>query len=118
MRKFAILCLLLASTFILMAHPSSSRSQEDQGHVKWVESSLKDMETIKVGMTRADLLKVFMEEGGLSTRRQWQYAYRHCPYFKIKVEFMPVGDGQSFGESAEDAIVKLSRPFLQRIVID
>jgi hypothetical protein len=77
------------------------------------------METLKVGMTRTDLLKVFSEEGGLSTRTQRQYVYRECPYIKVAVEFERVGNAEApFPESGEDRIVKISRPFIEWSVID
>jgi hypothetical protein len=37
---------------------------------------------IRPGMTRADLLTVFREEGGVSTRTQEQFVYRHWPSIK------------------------------------
>jgi hypothetical protein len=76
------------------------------------------METIKVGMTRADLLKVFVEEGGISTRKSRTYAYRKCPYFKVTFEFKPIGEQAAFPENPKDEIIKISRPFLQWLVID
>ncbi len=119
MHKLAIPCLmLLASAFNLIPPASSPPSQDQQSHIKWVEASLTEMETIKVGMTRADLLKVFMEEGGLSTRQSRTYVYRTCPYFKVRVEFKPIGEAQESVESSKDEIVKISQPFLQRMVAD
>ena len=43
------------------------------------------------GMTRADLLKVFTTEGGLSTGLNRTYVYRECQYIKVDVDFEPVG---------------------------
>jgi hypothetical protein len=45
------------------------------------------MKSIKPGMTRADLQKVFTTEGGISMRVQRTYVYRNCPYCKVDVEF-------------------------------
>lgn len=119
MHKFTACCLMIfGSVLFLMSQASVSRSQEEQGHVKWVEAGLKEMETIKVGMTRADLLKVFMEEGGVSTRKSRTYAYRKCPYFKVTFEFKPVGGQAAFPENPKDEITKISQPFLQWLVID
>jgi hypothetical protein len=75
------------------------------------------METIKVGMTRTDLLKVFTEEGGLSSRESRTYGYRECRYFKVDVEFRSVErpGGDEFGR---DVIVKISRPYVHRMVVD
>ena len=33
-------------------------------HTQWIAGSVKEMETIKVGMTRAQLLKVFHPDAG------------------------------------------------------
>ena len=119
MYRFTAWCLMIfASVFFLIPPASISQSQQEQSHVLWVEDSLREMETIKVGMTRADLLKVFMEEGGLSTRKTRTYAYRKCPYFKVTFEFEPVGDDQAFPENSKDQIIKISQPFLQRVVVD
>jgi hypothetical protein len=69
--------------------------------------------TIKPGMTRAELLKVFTTEAGLSTRTHRTYVYRECPYIKVDVEFASLQNpGDEFAESAEDTIVKLSHPYL------
>jgi hypothetical protein len=117
MRILSLLGLTLA---ILSAGFLPVRSQDQDDHVKWVAISLKEMETIKVGMTRADLLIVFAEEGGLSNRQWRQYVYLKCPYFKVKVEFEPVGEpeGPNSMESSKDKIVKISQPFLEWSVLD
>jgi hypothetical protein len=78
------------------------------------------METIKPGMTRQDLLKVFRTEGGLSTGLRRTFVSRDCPYFKVVVEFKTVArpDRDSAGfvnlvEDSQDIIVKISIPYLQ-----
>jgi hypothetical protein len=114
MYKIATLCLIvLTSSFALMSRGSTNRSECEESHCKWIETSLTEMQTIKVGMTRADLLKVFMEEGGLSTRTMRTYVYRGCPYLKVNFEFKPVGEVKAFNESPSDKIIKISQPFLQ-----
>jgi hypothetical protein len=83
------------------------------------------MQKIKVGMTRADLLKVFTTEGGLSSGLNRTYVYRECPYIKVDVEFEPVGrpardtDGRvTLVEANEDVIKKISKPYLEWSVSD
>jgi hypothetical protein len=78
------------------------------------------MQAIRVGMTRADLLKVFTTEGGLSTGLQRTFVSRDCPYFKVDVEFTAVGrpnrdrDGRvTLVEGSRDIIVKISKPYLE-----
>ena len=117
--------MLIAATAAALAYAltlSASPARDDSvaaGRVKWVEKSLKEMQTVKVGMTRGDLLKVFTEEGGLSTRTRQTYVYRGCPYFKVDVSFEPVGGarGNDF-VSPGDKIVTISRPYLDWSVLD
>jgi hypothetical protein len=71
-------------------------------------------------MTRADLLKMFTTEGGLSTGLRRTYVYRECPYIKVDVEFEPVGrpakdgDGRvTLIEGNDGVIKKISKPYLE-----
>lgn len=85
----------------------------ESGHTDWVADALKEMQTVHAGMTRADLLKVFEAEGGISTRTRQQFAYHGCPYFKVEVGFAPVGEADDDGTADADRVVKISRPFLE-----
>ena len=121
MRKISLILLAISivAGFTAGVH-STAQSEVVQTHSEWIAKSLKEMETIKTGMTRADLLKVFREEGGVSTRTQRQYVYRECPYIKVSVQFEPVekADTTGFPEEPGDKIVKISRPFIEWSVID
>src|SRR5262249_5929727 len=98
--------------------PSSQSSKADE-HTAWIAKSLKEIENVKVGMTRDDLLKVFEEEGGISTRTWRRYVYRDCPYIKVDVEFEPVGEtGNKMTESPRDKITKISKPSLEWSIVD
>ena len=111
----------LASAAPMLPGPSA---QEGAARLKsareeWVLRSLQEMTEVKAGMTRADLLKVFAEEGGLSTRTQRTYVYRGCPYFKVDVKFEAVGNaGERLAESPEDRIVEISKPYIGYSVLD
>jgi hypothetical protein len=117
-----------ASLFVLLVTISmlSAQSyQESQKQTEWIANSLKEMQKIKVDMTRADLLKVFTTEGGLSTGLERIYVYRRCQYIKVDVEFEPVGrpardsEGRvTVVEADEDVIKKISKPYLDWSVID
>ena len=97
----------------------SSESRATDEHTEWITKSLKEIESVKVGMTRADLLRVFKEEGGISTRRRRRYVYHDCPYIKVDVEFEPVGDPENkVSESPRDKIIKISKPFLEWSILD
>ena len=77
------------------------------------------MQSVKPGMTRKDLLAVFRTEGGLSTGLQRTYGSRDCPFFKVDVEFEPVGrpsrdsDGRvTLVQDERDVITKISQPYV------
>src|SRR5882672_6754324 len=83
-----IAVLLMALLLPVLILPAT---QKPAGHAEWIASSLKEIQKIKVGMTRGELLKVFTTEGGLSTRTSRTYVYQPCSYIKVDVEFEPVG---------------------------
>ena len=106
----------LISAAAILPSPESRRPDE---HKEWIAKSLKEIETIKVGMTRDDLLKVFKEEGGISTRTWRRYVYRDCEYIKVDVEFEPVGEpANKTTQNPRDKIIKISKPFLEWTISD
>ncbi len=119
-----IAAVILVLLFAVLTLPAQS-FQKPKGQTEWIADSLKEMQTIKVGMTRADLLKVFTTEGGLSTPLNRTYVYRECPYIKVAVEFEPVGrpardaEGRVTLEEANgDVIKRISKPYLEWSVTD
>jgi len=113
---------LVSLTFVV----STSRSalpQETCDHTKWLEGSLEEIETIKVGMTRRDLMKLFREQGGLFTRTQQQFVYRKSPYIQVTVKFEAIGQPviilpEDGGDISNDKIVEISGPFISREMSD
>ena len=126
MSKIVSMIAALLFLLLLTAAPLSAQSpQRQQEQTKWIADSLIEIKTIKVGMTRADLLKVFTTEGGLSTGLNRTYVYRKCPYIKVDVEFEPVGrparDAKgrvTLSEADEDVIKTISKPYLDWMVLD
>jgi hypothetical protein len=97
--------------------PSKPRAANE--HTEWIAKSLKEIESVKLGMTRLDLLRVFKEEGGISTRTWRRYVYRDCPYIKVDVEFEPAGEPENkLNRSPRDKIIKISKPFLEWSIMD
>jgi hypothetical protein len=120
-----IAALALVSAIAISVVGSASQSACVQAHEVWVGHALEKMETIKPGMTRDDLLKVFRTEGGLSTGLHRTFVSQDCAYFKVDVDFQAVGrpdrdsDGRvTLEEDARDIIVQVSRPYLQFSVAD
>ena len=90
-------------------------SKQDTNHVRWVAESMEAMASIKIGMTRAALEKVFVTEGGLFTRTTRTYAYRNCPYFKVDVELEP---NDANPGTQNDKVIKISKPYLDWAIGD
>lgn len=81
---------------------------------QWIADSLREIQTLGPGTTRADLLKIFQEEGGLSTRTERRFAYRDCPYIKVDLKFEPADTvSNKNANCAEDKIRSMSQPFLE-----
>jgi len=73
------------------------------------------MQTIKVGMTRGDLLKLLTRAGGFFTtsRLAGTYQYKGSTYIKIDVEFSKApGEDNDTAESPNDTIQSISKPYL------
>jgi len=88
----------------------------DREASKWIANALQEIQSIQPGMSRAELLKILREEGGLSSRTARRYAYRGCPYIKVDVKFEAVGEpdrGGGAGESSQDKVTSVSQPFLE-----
>jgi len=112
---FGVSLLLLLSATSILALSQSDNNE----HTDWIARSLRQIQTVKIGMKREDLLKVFKEEGGLSTRMWRRYVYRDCPYIKVEVEFEAVEQKEDKAtEYPSDRIVKISKPFLEWSITD
>ena len=84
-----------------------------QQRMQWIGKVLHDIEQIRPGMKRKDLLTVFTTEGGISTRSQRTYVYKNCPYVKVTVHFKALEDEFStLNEDPDDIVDSLSQPFL------
>lgn len=107
--------IVLATLVSLIITPSfAQNSAIDREHKQWIASVLRSIQTIKPGMKREQLLKAFTTEGGLSNRQHRTYVYKQCPYVKVSVEFIPVGNPDDhLTEMPGDEIRTISRPFLE-----
>lgn len=104
--------------FSLMLLVWAEKVRTDRAHTEWIAHVMDTIETIKPGMTRADLSRIFTAEGGLSTRLQQTYVLKVCPYIKVTFKFKPVENTTSRFEMSTDRIVSISTPFLQYAALD
>ena len=102
-------CLLLLSTFVVSAQTSKrAQPDDDQAYLQRLSKSLTSIQTIKVGMTRRDLLTLFTEDGGIQFMGSERYVYKQCPIIKVDVTFTPSAGGHS-----NDRIKSISKPYLE-----
>jgi hypothetical protein len=112
--RFVFLTILCVSA-VAQSESQQPALQVDRDHTAWLADVLNAMQSIKVGMTRSDLMKVFTTEGGISTTSQRTYVYRQCPYIKVDVKFAASSRHE---EHPTDKIVDVSRPYLAWSVMD
>lgn len=99
--------------------PPRADAGMDKDLTKQISSVLRECQTIKPGMTRSNLLKIFTTEGGFWTARHRTFVYRGCPYIKVDVGFRLSDPMQNvLEEKPTDVIVKISKPYLDWSVID
>ena len=107
----------LVASFV--AVPSSVAADTDKDLTKRISDILTECQKIKPGMTRAELLKVFTTEGGVSSPTFRTFVYRGCPYVKVDVEFTLSDPKQNvLEERPTDTISKISKPYLAWSVDD
>lgn len=124
LRMFALYLIMFCSSNIL--EPTSRNNDRcAQERDDWVRTALMKMDSIRSGMTREQLTKVFTPQGGLSNGLRRTFVSRDCSYFKVDVEFKAVGrpDRDNGGrvttiEDPRDIIVRISQPYLAFGVTD
>ncbi|HEY5909545.1 MAG TPA: hypothetical protein VJA21_02960 [Verrucomicrobiae bacterium] len=97
------------------------RAQPDKVLTQWVESCLKDFESIKVGMTRGQVEAKLSMDGGLQGISPARFSHPACGYFKIDVEFdfkRNAADQNRAIVDKADKVTKVSKPYIERPFAD
>lgn len=116
LRRSVFLCILFLGAIAQSeSQERIAQPQVDSEHTQWIAGALKAIQTIKVGMTRRDLMKLFTVEGGLSTTSQRTYVYQQCPYIKVDVKFAASSREE---ERLSDKIIAISHPYLAWSIMD
>ena len=120
MKPKILVGLALVLSGILLGCSSAKNSFESTGPVsneagnnltKQISNILAECQKIKPGIARAELLKVFTTEGGISTAAHRTFVYRGCPYIKVDVDFTLSDSKQNaVDEQPADTINKISKP--------
>jgi hypothetical protein len=105
--------------FTVCVAGSLHSSKLEQTHREWLLDRIKEAKSVTAGMSRADLLKVFEEDGGLNTIPARRYVLRSCPYIKVDVEFNV--KPRSYTRDMPDQNLKIqniSEPYLGYMITD
>ena len=123
-RRIALFLGVAASSLVAGRERAQShggiRTEEDSRLYQWLLDRMLEAESIKVGMSRADLLRVFMPDGGLQRIPASRYVLRSGDLIKVDVEFgFPEGASlQNLPPDVELMISKKSRPYLEPMATD
>ena len=111
-------CVLLAVVALgFLVAPSRAGDAVDKNLTKQISDILSECKKITAGTTRAELLKVFTTEGGLSIGTHRTFVHRRCPYIKVDVDFTLSAPKQS-DERPTDTVSKIFKPYLEWSIID
>lgn len=91
---------------------------KDQKGCGVVVRAIEAARTLKSGMSRSDVEKGFLRDGGVQFREKTTYVYRDCDYIKIDVEFATQSDTPKGQLHPNDRIVSVSRPYLAYPTMD
>ena len=96
-----------------------AQTANDQAHQQWLEERYKEATSITPGMSRADLLKLFDEEAGVQSIPAARYVLKSCRLIKVEVKFdTKYGVNYKPMPDKNLKIAEVSKPYLERMVID
>jgi hypothetical protein len=116
MKKLASLILFMLALGILVV-PSRADDETDKNLMKQISDILTECKKFTLGTTRAELMKVFTTEGGLSFTTHRILVHRRCPYIKVEVDFT-LSDAKQKDERPTDKVSKISKPYLEWSITD
>ncbi|MFN2576973.1 MAG: hypothetical protein ABR607_04710 [Pyrinomonadaceae bacterium] len=113
--------LSIAGLLVIIALRTFPQAQTvgDQAHQQWLAERYKEAISIKAGMSRADLLKLFDEDGGLQTIPAGRYVLKSSGLIQVEVKFdAEYGVDYKPMPDKDLKITNISRPYLERMAID
>jgi len=111
MKTLLILSLAISGSFCSRDASKVPDGQNQLPDCRCVTNPLSEIESIKVGMKRKDLDKIFSRDGGISAINEARFIHIKCAFIKVEVKFKLV-EPLSYG-SPEDEIIEISKPCLE-----
>lgn len=98
-----------------MTGAQESMTSLESEHGKWLLERIQEAKSIKPGMSRTALLKVFREEGGFQSNPPTHYRLKNCWMIKIDVTFSPGLHGRPKHLESDLPIATISTPYLEEM---
>jgi hypothetical protein len=92
-----------------------------QERVKWVSRCMTELQSVKPGMTRAEVEKEFQMDGGLQGYVTVRYIHPECSYFKLDVKFLVKRNAEDQGRvvpTPKDKALSVSKPYIENPYCD
>jgi hypothetical protein len=108
------------STSATQSKVFKQQSEEEEKHHKWLRERMEEAHSIKVGMSRAELLKVFDPDGGRDLIPPIRYVLDSCSLIKVDVQF-EIPKGTPIAHLPPDnelKITSISKPYLEPMFMD
>ncbi|RYG75022.1 hypothetical protein EON80_02025 [bacterium] len=114
-----VVVLTMAGFLSQTAIPAPKAQLSREAKMEWIAHSLREMQTIKPGMTGKQLLKVFTVEGGVQQIPPTRYVYRDCPMIKVDIEWKNVHQPRPTQTHKKTFVIsKISKPYLEGSIVD
>ncbi len=117
-KTLALISVILVSIFFISC-TKISNGQNQKSNCQCISDALADIEKIKVGMKRKDLMEMFRTDGGISAINPERFVYEKCSFIKIEVKFEFIDKNNRFPKgNPEDKIVEISKPYVEHPFYD
>ncbi len=114
MKNILTTLLILAGIFAIHSFVNIENKRADKNDCEFIERSTEEIKTIKIGMKREDLNKIFRPDGGISGVTEQRFVYEKCQFIKVDVKFSPTSkNGKTAVNNPEDKITEISKPYLE-----
>jgi hypothetical protein len=104
----AVFCL---ATAVSWASQQKAAQSQPSSPCVVVAEALTASYNIKIGMTRREVEKYFVHDGGAQFAEKTRYVYRSCDYLQMEVEFNLKPSGKDL-KSPNDVVTATSKLFV------
>lgn len=114
--KFVVVALF--TTFASQAVAQSAQQKPNPECCSIVVAALEAVSRIHAGMSRAEVEKAFVVDGGLIIRDKTRYSFRNCHSIKVEITFDRNRLVPGVLGSPNDTVKSIDQPYLQYPIAD